>query len=104
MGEAPKNALGVSPELDEEGETEEEEKLDIKDPGKGHEPEGESTVDDDGRDHLEELAEPICTLGMTGLLMEPNLYNSSNPPPISPLPGSEEQAAAAMEVIGEEDD
>jgi hypothetical protein len=100
-----KNALGVSPELDEEEETEEEEKLDIKGYGKGHEPEGESAVDDDGSDRLEELAEPISALGMTGLLMEPIYPNSSNPPPIPPLPGSEEeQAAGAMEVIGEEDE
>jgi hypothetical protein len=100
-----KNALGVSPELDEDEETEEEEKLDVKDFGKGHKPEGESAVDDDGSDRLEELAEPISALGMTGLLMEPIYPNSSNPPPIPPLPGSEEeQAAGAMEVIGEEDE
>src|SRR5258706_11728414 len=101
-----KNALGVSPELDEEEETEEEEKLDIKDLGKGHKLEGESAVvDDDGSDRSEELAEPISALGMTGLLMEPIYPNSSNPPPIPPLPGSEEElAAGAMEVIGEEDE
>ena len=101
-----KNALGVSPELDEEEETEEEEKLDIKDLGKGHKLEGESAVDDDESDRLEELAEPISALGMTGLLMEPIYPNSSNPPPIPPFPGSEEeeQAAGAMEVIGEEDE
>jgi len=100
-----KNALGVSPELDEEEETEEDEKLDIKVFGKGHEPEGESAVEDDESDHVEELAEPISALGMTGLLMEPIYPDSSNPPPISPLPGSEEeQAAGAMEVIGEEDE
>ena len=100
-----KNALGVSPELDEEDETEEDAKLDIVNFGKGHEPEGESAVDDDGSDHLEELAEPITALGMTGLLMEPIYPNESNPPPIPPLPGSEEeQAASSMEVIGEEDE
>jgi len=97
-----KNALGISPELDEEEETEEEDRLNVKDFGKGHKPEGESAVDDDG---LEELAEPISALGMTGLLMEPIYPNSSNPPPIPPLPGSEEeQADGAMEVIGEEDE
>lgn len=100
-----KNALGVSSELDEEEETEEEEKLDIKDFGKGHKPEGDSAVDDDESDRLEELAEPISALGMTGLLMEPIYPDSSNPPPIPPPLGSEEeQAAGAMEVIGEEDE
>ena len=100
-----KNALGVVAELDEEEETEEDEKLNVKDFGKGHKPEGESAVDDDGDDRLEELAEPISALGMTGLLMEPIYPGSSNPPPIPPLPGSEEeQAAGAMEVIGEEDE
>lgn len=99
-----KNALGVSPELDEEDETEEEEKLDVINFGKGHKPDGESAVDDDASDDLEELAEPISTLGMTGLLMEP-IYPNADPPPIPPLPGSEEeQAAGAMEVIGEEDE
>ena len=100
-----KNALGVSPELDEEEETEEEEKRDVMNYGKGHKPEGESAVEDDASDDLEELAEPISTLGMTGLLMEPIYPDASNAPPIPPLPGSEEeQAAGAMEVIGEEDE
>jgi len=41
-----KNALGVPPELDDDDdETDEEVKLDIKDFGKGHKPEGESAVD-----------------------------------------------------------
>ena len=100
-----KNALGVSPELDDEEETEEEEKLNVINFGKGHKPEDESAVDDDASDASEELAEPISTLGMTGLLMEPIYPNASGPPPIPPLPGSEEeQAAGAMEVIGEEDE
>jgi len=78
-----KNALGVPPELDDDDdETDEEVKLDIKDFGKGHKPEGESAVDDD---EDEELSESISTLGMTGLLMEPIYPNSSNPPPIPPL-------------------
>ena len=54
---------------------------------------------------MEELAEPISALDITGLLVEPIYPNSSDPPPISPLPGSEEeQAAGAMEVTGEEDE
>ena len=73
--------------------------------GKGQKPEGESAVDDDGSDRLEELAESISALGMTGLLMEPIYRKASNPPPIPPLPGSEEeQAAGSMEMIGEEDE
>ena len=74
-----KDTLGVSPELDEEKETEEEERLDIKDLGKRHKLEGElAVVDVDGSDRLEELAEPICALGVTGLLMESKLVEPAS--------------------------
>jgi len=66
--------------------------------GKGHKPEGESAVDDDAC--LEELAEPISAGDWPPHATEPIYPNESNPPPIPPLPGSEEeQAAGSMEVI-----
>ena len=98
-----KNALRVSPELgEEETEAEEEEKLDIKNIGEGHNPEGGSlVVDDDGTDRSEELAEPISALSMTGAGLSQVFEYASQ----LATPGNEEeQTAGAMGVIGEKDE